>query len=527
MEETEFKDWWVLGHDIENKGDFPVKENLILSSFCNDGENVLTIDNTSVDNSEVFSKEVLAHCLFVAHNADHEASWGVRTNFLPARYACTMVNSKRLLSGQEGYRFDLVSEISRRLGPKAIPEWMNKDIRSQFSDHDGTLTDDQVLYNAADTIRLKQLLAEQIRQAVIQNQLFLNNTINSRLIIPIAEAEMYGIRHNAERWSEIARDRKTKADEICKELDGLVVQQYQINPEEINPTLKKEREKKERKENKLEVRITKLQTQLKRLEDANKTHLKSYLKQKEQLEKLLTTPQESVQEESGIINWGSQPQVLKFLNKVGVPLPQAKDKKTREFKPSVGKEARANWFVNNQDSPFYPVMEKFDKYKKLIHNVNSFGEKWIVQYTNPITGRVHTKLDQAGTDTGRFSSGSKGKNKKYPNMQQIPSPPEYRGCFGDGEGRTIITLDYANCEGVVMTSLSGDMNMKQIIQMKDSHSYLGTKSWREIYKYRYKKTSDPKWLELSQNYEMNKSTPEKDKERTVFKNSGGLFPVAK
>jgi len=159
--------------------------------------------------------------------------------------------------------------------------------------------------------------------------------------------------------------------------------------------------------------------------------------------------------------------------------------------------------------------------------VNSFGEQWVKDYVNPQTSRVHTRLDQAGTETGRFSSGSKSKKQKiHPNMQQIPKPVEYRECFIADEGRRMLTADYKNCEGVIMIAQSGDLNMKRITELDDQHSYLGTKCWRNVYRKRYEKAGDTKWLELATTYEMNKSTPEKTKERDKFKNSGGLFPVA-
>jgi len=111
-------------------------------------------------------------------------------------------------------------------------------------------------------------------------------------------------------------------------------------------------------------------------------------------------------------------------------------------------------------------------------------------------------------------------------MQQVPNPPEYRECFIADEGRFLGTLDYKNCEGVVMISQSGDLGMKAITELPDQHSYLGTKCWRNVYKYRYQLTGDDKWRILSETYTMDQSTPEKKKERSIFKNSGGLFPVA-
>lgn len=519
--------WYVLGHDIETRFELPEvnASGLLLSAFCNENDHVLVIDNTTVSNSEVFTQEILSRCLFVSHNADFEARWGVATGFLPMRYACTMVNSKRLLSGQKGFKFDLISEINRRLGYDQIPEWMEKDIRKDFKDIQ-FFEDKHILYNAADTIRLKAILVEQLRQAELLSQYFLHNTINSRIIIPIAKAEITGIRHDTEKWLKITAERRIKSKDLCESLDQIIVNEHGLNPGTINPVLIKALESKRKREAKTEERKIKLTAQLQSLEAKQKTHLKSYQKQKEQLEKLSIITPELEPTVTGV-NWGSQKQVIETFKQMGVPLPEAKDKKTHQMKPGVGKDARANWFVTHPNSAFVAFMKTFDKFKKTEHNIKSFGEKWVEQYVR--NGRAYTSLDQAGADTGRFSSGSKGKKiKTYYNGQQIPGKGDdviYRSCFIADEGRKMIIADYSNCEGVVMISLSGDLDMKKITEIKDQHSYLGTLCWRAVYNYRYQQTNDPKWKELADTYVMDQSTEAKKEERSKFKNSGGLFPV--
>lgn len=526
------KGWYLIAHDIETKIRFPKKgvKGLLLSAFYMGGDSVVIIDNTSVDNSEVFTQDTLSRSIFIAHNADFEARWGLSTNFMPARYVCTMVNEKRLLAGQQGFHFDLVSSINRRLGSQAIPEWMIKDIRSQFSKIE-YFCDEHILYNASDTLRLHELYRRQLELAEQYGQSFMLKSLNSRVIIPLAEAEYLGVKHDTEKWLKIAEERKDKADKICQELDDLVTNQYQISPEAVNPVYQKEKTRKQARLERNLQRKEKLEKQIQNLEEKEKTHLKSYLVSKEQLNKLLLDLQELdsvVEPATGLINWSSPKQVLKIMSLISCPLPMAKDKEEHKLKPGVGKEARANWFVQNESSPFLTFMNKFDSYKKTIHNVNSFGKSWVDQYVRD--GRAFTSFDQAGTDTGRLSSGEKGRGEKeFANMQQVPGKGEdkvYRECFIADDGRALITADYSNCEGIIMISLSRDLNMKRITEMADSHSYLGTLCWRAVYKHRYQKTGDPKWLDLSQTYEMNQTTLEKKEERTKFKNSGGLFPVA-
>jgi len=514
--------WLVFGHDIETRFELPSVDGLLLSAFCYNEEEVIVIDNTSVSNHEIFTPEILKRCMFIAHNADFEARWGIANNFVPERYVCTLVNDRRLLAGQQGYKFDLISVINRRLGYEAIPQWMVKDIRETFKDCK-YFTDEQILYNAADTIRLKLVYDKQLIEAAALNQLFSIKSINSRLILPIAQAECRGIGHNSTRWVQIAQEREKEAGLICEELTEIVTGQHGVILDQVNPEIKKEREKWENRLKRKQERQRKLTQGLKLLEEKKKTHLKSYQTQKDQLNKLMQEVIEQDQEEFGTINWGSQKQVLKIFELIGCPIPIAKDRKTRQMKSGVGKEHRANWFVNNADSPFLPLMTKFDKYKKIKHNVSSFGENWVKQYVR--NGRAYTLFDQAGTDTGRWTSGSKGKDKTYANFSQIPSAQIYRECFTADEGRLLVTVDYKNQEGVIIISQSNDMEMNKITQESDQHSYLGTKCWRAVYKYRYEQTKDSKWLELANSYVMSQDTEEKKKERQKFKNSAGLFPV--
>lgn len=517
-----YSDWYVLGYDIETKGE-PLNGKVLLSAFCDDGENVLVIDNTSVDNHEVFDSQILKKCFFIAHNADFEARWGVATRFLPERFGCTMVNGKRLLSGQEGFRNDIISIINRYLGYQEIPIWMEKDIRNTFATLE-FFTEEHILYNAADTIRLKQLYFEQLRQAAEINQLFLHGCINSRLIIPIAQAEITGIRHDTDKWLGIAKERKEKADKICQELDQVVLEQYKLNPGTINPEIRKKEESQKKKLEKADVRRLKLQTQLTSLEEKGKTHLKSYQKQKEQLEKLNVDVGAVLLDKTTdivhLINWASAKQVLEVLRQIGCPLPEAR--KQGKITQGVGKEHRQNWFVNNPNSSYLTFMKKYDSYKKLIHNVNSFGEGWVNKFVRG--GRVYTIYRTSDTSTGRFSSGDK--KAGFANLQQIPSGAEYRSCFLADEGYDLVTNDYKACEGILMASLAKDLTVKAILDLPDMHSFFGTKCYRNIYNYRFQITGEDKWKQLSETYVMDKSSEVKEKERHKFKNSAGLFPVA-
>ena len=82
-------------------------------------------------------------------------------------------------------------------------------------------------------------------------------------------------------------------------------------------------------------------------------------------------------------------------------------------------------------------------------------------------GRIHTNLKQAGTITGRLSSGT-------PNLQNVP--PEVREAFKAGPGNDMIVADYSQMEMCVMAHMSGDKAMISAIKDGlDLHSFTASK----------------------------------------------------
>jgi DNA polymerase-1 len=94
------------------------------------------------------------------------------------------------------------------------------------------------------------------------------------------------------------------------------------------------------------------------------------------------------------------------------------------------------------------------------------------ELVNPQTGRVHTRLLQTGTATGRLSS-------RDPNLQNIPIREEagrrIRRAFVPAEGNKLISADYSQIELVVLAHLSGDPALTQaFVKGEDVHSHTGS-----------------------------------------------------
>lgn len=133
------------------------------------------------------------------------------------------------------------------------------------------------------------------------------------------------------------------------------------------------------------------------------------------------------------INLDSRNQVTDALINLGVPVPET----TRgwELEPLSDK---------------YPVVRKLLAYRSAAKAASSFGEN-ILEFLNPVTGRLHPDFRQIGAPSGRFSCSK-------PNVQQIPHQEVYRRCFSAPEGMKLIVADYSQIELRILGEYSGDQN---------------------------------------------------------------------
>jgi DNA polymerase I-like protein with 3'-5' exonuclease and polymerase domains len=69
-----------------------------------------------------------------------------------------------------------------------------------------------------------------------------------------------------------------------------------------------------------------------------------------------------------------------------------------------------------------------------------------------IDGRLHGQLHAGGTVTGRYTSTD-------PNLQNVPTDPEFRGFFRAPGGCVLVDVDYSQLELRVFAALSGDAKM--------------------------------------------------------------------
>jgi DNA polymerase-1 len=103
----------------------------------------------------------------------------------------------------------------------------------------------------------------------------------------------------------------------------------------------------------------------------------------------------------------------------------------------------------------HPLPQLILEYR-LLHKLKSTYTDALVEDISPITGRVHTKLNQTITGTGRLSSSD-------PNLQNIPIQSvegrRIRSAFIPAPGKILISADYSQIELRLLAHMSDDANL--------------------------------------------------------------------
>ncbi len=103
----------------------------------------------------------------------------------------------------------------------------------------------------------------------------------------------------------------------------------------------------------------------------------------------------------------------------------------------------------------HPVLDRILEQRELSKLKSTYVDA-LPQAVNPVTGRVHTKYNQAGSVTGRIAS-------EGPNLQNIPIRTEMgrqvRRAFAASPGWQLAAVDYSQVELRIVAHLAGDRGM--------------------------------------------------------------------
>lgn len=149
-----------------------------------------------------------------------------------------------------------------------------------------------------------------------------------------------------------------------------------------------------------------------------------------------------------IFNPNSNPQVVKVLTKLGIPLP-----KTAKDNPSTKRDV-----LEKIDHPFCKTLLNYRRVDKVLST-----------YLSPYLGqdRLHTTYNSHITDTGRLSSAG-------PNLQNIPTKSAIRSMFIAPEGYKFVSADYSQIEPRVWGALSGEDGL---LSVPDIYTFMFEKTY--------------------------------------------------
>lgn len=115
----------------------------------------------------------------------------------------------------------------------------------------------------------------------------------------------------------------------------------------------------------------------------------------------------------------------------------------------------------------HPIVDKIKEHRQLSKLKSTYTDA-LQEQINPLTGRVHTSYQMAGTSTGRLSSTD-------PNLQNIPIRTEegrrIRTAFVASPGHTLLSVDYSQVELRLAAEMAGVEALKQAFRDKvDIHT---------------------------------------------------------
>jgi DNA polymerase I len=112
----------------------------------------------------------------------------------------------------------------------------------------------------------------------------------------------------------------------------------------------------------------------------------------------------------------------------------------------------------------HPLVKIIQEYREISKLLSTYIDK-LPKLVNPNTGKIHCSLNQAGTNTGRYSSSE-------PNMQNIPAHnKDIRQMFKASDNCLLACADYSSQEPRLTAHISQDKRMIQaFIDGKDMYS---------------------------------------------------------
>lgn len=418
----------IVALDTETSGFSPfLKKLLLLQLGCYDFQ--VVIDTTTVD-IKAYKHFLESDRLFLGWNLKFDLRFLYYHNIIPKHLYDGYLMEKALW---QGYPAGMHSLSLKSAGEEYCGIELDKSVRGKIL-WSKTLSDDIITYAANDVKYLESIREKQLQKFRERGQQrFIDVDIENKALPAISYFEYCGIKLDEQKWKlKIEKDIETL--ELCRNnLNKWVEDKY-----------------------------------------SNDTRFCKRNLQGDLWEGFDDSPK-------CIINWNSQKQVIPLFEEEGFDL-NIKDKKTGRLKKSI--EASIIEKQKNKSS----ISKLYLEYSAAQKVVSTYGTN-ILNLVNPVTKRIHTNINQIGTDTFRLSSGGgedseliPGKQIPLINLQNIPNEEYTRSCFVSESGNKFISIDFAGEESVILANISKDKAMLELFTTgcKDLHSLVAKMIYKDV-----------------------------------------------
>lgn len=429
----------IVGFDTETNGFSPYLKQLLLVQLGN-REFQVVIDCTTIDIKK-YKEYFESTRLFLGWNLKFDVKFLFYHNIVPRNLYDGFLAEKMMWIGYpQGYH----SMSLKSAGENYLNIELDKSVRGEIIWRK-QLTNRIIEYAANDVKYLEDIMSKQTAILYSRGQK-LALEVENKAILPIAYFEFCGVKLNRDKWVKKMKKDKELLDLTESKLNDYIVEYY----------------------NKNQTTLGKVMT-----------------KSGERDFPFIGVAQPTLfgESKSGLacnINWASPKQVVEILEFLGFNL-IVKDKRTGGTK----KSAESPVIKGQMDVD--PIAKLYIGYKEAQKVVTTYGQN-VLDLINPITGRIHTQINQIGTDTFRLSSGGgkdnevmSGRSLSLLNIQNIPADEETRACFISEEGNSWVSLDYSSEESVILANIANDKAMIEIFTTGcgDLHSLVAKMCYRE------------------------------------------------
>lgn len=372
------------------------------------------------------------------------AQYGVRCRKLADTQVAEMIIRAGLLSpknqvrgkGEDRSAYKLCSMAALMTRYAEIEIDKSEDIRTGFYRTPvGQHTLRQIVYAASDVI-FPFVIAKAQRKLIEERGLRGIIKVEMELIPVLGELEHRGLRVDKAQWRALWQEALAKRAEAQAELDELI-RQYTMQPDLFDTPEKKERPIYPKANRPLNYSSAEqVKWALKKLCEGRNWPYEVVI-DKARLAQL--------KQEYGA-TW-LQTQAEKGRN---VTVDDVPDWLIPESRYCLLTEADKNTLTLRKCRGQLPAeaVDLLMTYSKYDIRCDTFGNDWLLKNVRTDTGRVHTDVHQAVTNTGRLST--------TPNLQNIPSDQRYRHCFIPSDGFSFVICDYSQQEPRLLAQVSKD-----------------------------------------------------------------------